>query len=73
MLRFFHQPHIRNFHPFVNRFAHVVNREERDRDARKRFHLHPGLRGGARAAGCADRAALHFEIDFDVAQRQGMT
>jgi hypothetical protein len=72
-LLFFHQPHIRNLHLFVNRFAHVVNREERYGDARKRFHLHPGLRSGARAAGCADCVALHFEIDFDVAQRQGMT
>src|SRR6266550_6782086 len=73
MLRFFHQVHIRDLHLFVDGFAHVVNREERDRDADKRFHLHSGLRGGARAAGCADRAALHFEIDFDVAQGQGLT
>src|SRR4029077_2761988 len=72
-LLLFHQTNVRNLHLFVDGFAHVVNREERNRDARERFHFHPGLRGGARAAGCVDRAALHFEIDFDVAQGQGMT
>ena len=72
-LLFFHQAHIRDLHLFVDRFAHVVNRQQSNRDARECFHLHPGLRGRAHAAGCADRAALHFEIDFDVAQRQGMT
>ena len=70
---FFTKSHIRDLHLFVDRFAHVVNRQESNRDACECFHFDPGLRGGADGAGCADRAALHFEIDFDVAQWQRMT
>src|SRR5205823_13753189 len=72
-LLFFHQPYFGNLHLFVDGFAHVVNRQQSDRDAGERFHFDPGLRGGACRAVCADHAVLHFEIDFDVAQRQGMT
>ena len=48
---FFNQAHIRDLHLFIDRFAHVVDREQRDRDAGERFHFHPGLRDGARGAG----------------------
>src|SRR5205085_7146755 len=48
--RFFQQTNIRDAHLFIHGFAHVVNGEQRHRDAGQRFHFHAGLRDGARGA-----------------------
>ena len=50
LLCLFDQMDIENAHLFIHGFAHVVDREQRDGYAGKRFHLDTGLRnspGGA--------------------------
>ena len=53
-LRFFEQPNVADLHFLIHRLAHVVDGEQGDRHAGQRFHLHPGLRHGA-------RGAFHFQ------------
>src|SRR4051812_18106978 len=42
-LRFLHQVDAGNLHLLIHRFAHVINREQRDGHAGQRFHLNSGL------------------------------
>lgn len=42
---FVDQADITNTHGPVNRFAHVINRQSRDRDSGQGFHLDAGLTG----------------------------
>ena len=67
---FLSQPDVGDLHLLIDRFAHVVDRQQRERDAGQRLHLHAGLRGGARGAfhfhGVFDRR----DVDVDVAQVQ---
>ncbi len=44
------QTDVGDFHGFVHRFAHVVNRQEGQGHPGERLHFHAGLRGGARGA-----------------------
>ena len=41
----FQQVDVRNLHPFVEGFAHVVDREGGGSNGDQRFHLHASLRG----------------------------
>lgn len=38
----FHQPHILDPHTPIDRLAHVVDRQQRDRYGGQRFHFHAG-------------------------------
>ena len=71
--RFFDQSHIGDLHFLINRFAHVVNSEKRDRDSGECFHLDAGLRNRARGAGNFRALARGDDVDLHIAQRQGVT
>ena len=60
-------------HLFINRFAHVINREQRDGDAGERFHFNAGLGDGPCHASYLGGAGRGHDVDLDFAQRQSVT
>ena len=53
---------------FIDRLAHVVDRQQCDRDAGKRFHLHSGLRRCARGALYRHAGFITRQVHFHVTQ-----
>jgi hypothetical protein len=66
--RLLDQAHVVNLHLFIYRFAHVVNREQRDRRANERFHFDSGLRNCLR--GAFNLCALVGSDDLDTNFRE---
>jgi hypothetical protein len=60
-------------HLLINRFAHVVNREQRDGYTGERFHFHAGLRDRSRSASDFGRVARRDDVDLHLADRQDVT
>ena len=60
-------------HLLIDRLAHVVDREQRNRDAGERFHFYTRLRDRARRAFHFQYRSRRHDLDFDVAQIQIVT
>src|SRR3977135_3698895 len=67
------EPDVSDLHLFVDAFAHIVDRQERDADGGERVPLHSSLRDGARGAGHFRRVLRHDNVDLDLAQWNGVT
>src|ERR671918_2805033 len=73
LFRLFEQPHVADDHVFIDSFAHVVNREQCDRDAGESLHFDACLRnslGGTRYLCVIFRSN---NIDLDITERQCVT
>jgi len=73
VLGFLKQTDVGDSHPFVDRFAHIINGEERDRDTGERFHLYASLGDGTRGASNFRSAVRDHDVDLNLAQRQSVT
>src|SRR5207253_2427209 len=73
VLGFLKQTDVGDSHLFVHRFAHVVDREQGNGDASKRFHFDTGLRDGARGTSDFGAVARNVDVNLDFAQRNGVT
>jgi hypothetical protein len=69
---FFNQSHVVNFHLFIHRFAHVVNRQQSGCDANERFHLNSGLCNRLRGALHLRSLVRSDHIDPNFRQWQSM-
>src|SRR5262249_44498911 len=71
--RLFQQSHRTYGNPFLDRFAHIVQRQRRNRRRGKRFHFNAGLAFGSRHRFDTSPSAGHFDRYIEVCQSQGMT
>ena len=69
---FFNQSHVVNFHLFIHRFAHVVNRKQSGGDANERFHLNSGLCNCLRGASYFCALARTDKVDLNFRQRESV-
>ena len=69
------QTHIGDGHASVDRFAHVVNRQQGDLNGGERFHLDAGLSYRFNRRGALDAVAVfrHLKLHGNTGQGQGVT
>jgi len=63
----FDQTHLGDFHLFVYRFAHVVNREQCGSDTSERIHFNSSLRNSSSTALYLGMMIRCRDVDFDFA------
>ena len=73
LLGLFDEVRIENSHLGINRFAHVVNREQRHHHSRERLHLYASLRRCARRALCFHAIRHRAECNVDVGEIEIVT
>ena len=72
---FFQQAHVVDDHAAIDRFAHIVNGQQRDLHTGERLHFDPGLARGFCGDGTFDGivVGIDVELDGDVSKRQWVT
>ena len=67
------QPDVCDLYAFVQGFAHIVNRQSRNRYRRQRFHLHACFAIGCDGGEERHAVVFNFGLDVGVCYRQRMT